>query len=223
MLPIVNLTIRSFQFPNSMQKGKRKLSVICLFTILMLGFQITKAQVMDTVNHTYFTNHHPKIKSKYMLYLVFQMSNCLKPKHIVSFNERTLKYDTTKLHHHDFIHDSIDKKQVFYYHPIGFLQQLGQTHPQSILLLDEHHKIIGIDILKAKEIEKLAEMYATPSPDDMMKYKIRYYKLTGIAVYGVGDVKKIEVNNPMIRMSCHDKKKYYSEHGINGQHAMLGY
>ncbi|MFN0050263.1 MAG: hypothetical protein ACKVOU_14155 [Cytophagales bacterium] len=198
-------------------------TIVVLIVLLILNSIALYAQKSDTTSHTYFSNKHHKAKTKYSLYLVFQMSSFLKPVYKVCFNPRTSKYDTIALATHDIVHDSTNPSHIFHYHEMGQFVHLSSVKPQSILLLDENHKIIAIDIIKSKEVKKLAEMYATPLPDDLKGYKVRYYKLTGIPVHGVGDVKHVEIENPMIRMSCHDKKKFYHDHGINGQHAMVGF
>jgi len=204
--------------------GKFGLIQIMLVLSITLGAQISGySQSSDTTNHTYFSNRHHKVKSKYSLYLVFQMSHFLKPAYKVCFNPASNKYDTTKLAEKDVVKDSLNPDHIFYYHELGQFKHLANLKPQSVLLLDQKMNIISIDILKSKEIKKIADLYATPFADDLRGYKVRYYKLTGIPIHGVGDVKQIEIDNPMIRMSCHDKKKYYKENGINGQHALVGF
>ncbi len=195
---------------------------IVLFMLILSTIAVI-AQKSDTTNHSYFTNRHHKIKSKYSLYLTFKMSHFLKPTYKVCFNAKANKYDTVKLASNDIVKDSLDPNHIFYYHELGQFVHLSVLRPQSVLLLDENFNIISIDILKSKEIKKLAEMYSTPFPYDLKGYKVRYYKLTGIPIHGVGEVKEIKIDNPMIRMSCLDKKKIYRENGINGQRAMIGY
>jgi hypothetical protein len=208
----------------SKSKKSTLLALVIISLLVVSQFEVlAQHHKSDTVNHTYFTNRHHKVKSKYSLYLTFKMSHFLKPAYKVCFNPHSNKYDTIRLAEHDIIKDSLDPNHIFYYHELGQFVHLKNIPPQTVLLLDENHHIISIDILKAKEIKKLAEMYATPFPDDLRGYKVRYYKLTGIPIHGVGDVKPVEIDNPAIRMSCHDKKKHYRDNGINGQHAMIGY
>ncbi len=199
---------------------KKHVLVIFLFMSVLSSYASEKA---DTVTNTYFTNHHPQSKAKYSLYLVFQLSNFLNPTYKVTYNFLMGKYDTTHLTSKDIIHDSLNPEYIYHFHDMGIFKHLASLRPQNIFLLDAHRHMLAMDIVKEREIRKLAEMYATPHPDDTYARKVHYYKLTGIAVAGVGNVKDQQITNPMIRMSCKEKKKFYRENGINGQHAMVGF